>query len=152
MKPAPDDLTRMATVFKALGDTTRLRILALLASGEICVCHVHESLATSQPKASRHLAYLRRVGLVVTRRSGTWVYYRLADAGMGPLIRTVLDTAGHCLAHTSQCATDRHRLARKVPSAFDADAATGPPLRCCECSDREIVLRPAKHVTPPGRS
>jgi len=152
MKPAPDDLTRMATIFKALGDKTRLRILALLSSGEICVCHVHESLATSQPKASRHLAYLRRVGLVVTRRSGTWVYYRLADARMGPLVRTVLDTAEHCLAHTSQCAKDRHRLASKVPSALEADAATRPQVRCCECGDSEIVLPLRKHVTGPGRS
>ena len=151
MKPAPDELTRMATIFKALGDKTRLRILGLLASGEICVCHVHESLATSQPKASRHLAYLRRVGLVVTRRSGTWVYYRLADAGMAPLVRTVLETAEHCLAHTSQCVKDRHRLASKVPSALEADAAARPPLRCCECSESETV-RPFEETRDRART
>src|SRR6266849_726522 len=71
-------LTEIERVFKALADTTRLRILGLLLTGEVCVCHIHESLRISQPKASRHLAYLRRSGLVDTRREGLWVHYRLA--------------------------------------------------------------------------
>ncbi len=57
-------ITEMETLFKALADATRLRILGLLLTGEVCVCHIHESLKISQPKASRHLAYLRRSGLV----------------------------------------------------------------------------------------
>ena len=61
-------LVEMETLFKALGDATRLRILGLLLTGEICVCDIHESLKIPQPKASRHLAYLRRSGLVETRR------------------------------------------------------------------------------------
>ncbi len=73
-------LDRMASLFQALGDPTRLRILGLLLTGEVCVCHIHESLRIPQPKASRHLAYLRRSGLVDTRRDGLWVYYRLIDA------------------------------------------------------------------------
>ena len=68
---------RMAALFQALGDATRLRILGLLLSGEVCVCHIHESLRIPQPKVSRHLAYLRRSGLVDTRRDGLWVFYRL---------------------------------------------------------------------------
>src|ERR1700716_1985131 len=71
-------LTEMESVFKALADTTRLRILGLLLTGEVCVCHIHESLRIPQPKASRHLAYLRRSGLVATRRDGLWIHYRLA--------------------------------------------------------------------------
>ena len=71
-------LTEMERVFKALADTPRLRILGLLLTGEACVCHIHESLRISQPKASRHLAYLRRSGLVDTRKEGLWVLYRLA--------------------------------------------------------------------------
>ena len=53
-------LSEMETLFKALADATRLRILGLLLTGEICVCHIHESLRITQPKASRHLAYLRK--------------------------------------------------------------------------------------------
>ena len=71
-------LTEMETLFKALADATRLRILGLLLTGEVCVCDIHESLKIPQPKASRHLAYLRRSGLVDTRRDGLWIHYRLA--------------------------------------------------------------------------
>jgi len=63
-------LTEMERLFKALADTTRLRILGLLLTGEVCVCHIHESLRISQPKASRHLAYLRRSGLVQHAQGG----------------------------------------------------------------------------------
>src|SRR5437868_15139356 len=91
----------METLFKALADATRLRILGLLLTGEVCVCHIHESLGVSQPKASRHLAYLRRSGLVETRRQGLWVYYRLA-ASSDALIRTVREVVTHTLAHVSR--------------------------------------------------
>src|SRR5712692_8448887 len=60
-------MSEMERLFKALADATRLRILGLLLTGEVCVCHIHESLKIPQPKASRHLAYLRRAGLVETR-------------------------------------------------------------------------------------
>src|SRR3990167_10728575 len=79
MKPFRDRLLRaMDVVFKALADPTRLRILALLAGGEICVCDIHDTLGIPQPRASRHLSYLRRAGLVETRKQGLWVHYRLA--------------------------------------------------------------------------
>ncbi|MCC6994387.1 MAG: metalloregulator ArsR/SmtB family transcription factor [Deltaproteobacteria bacterium] len=68
----------MSRLFKALADETRLRIVALLAHGELCVCHVQSGLAVSQPTASRALALLRAAGVVEDRRAGTWVYYRLA--------------------------------------------------------------------------
>jgi ArsR family transcriptional regulator len=71
-------LAEMETVFKALADSTRLRILGLLLTGEVCVCHINEALKIPQPKASRHLAYLRRAKLVEARREGTWMHYRLA--------------------------------------------------------------------------
>src|SRR5437870_11852955 len=81
-------LIEMERVLKALADTTRLRILGLLLTGEVCVCHIHESLRISQPKASRHLAYLRRAGLVDARKQGLWVHYRLATAS-DPLLGTI---------------------------------------------------------------
>ena len=63
-------LDAMEGVLKALADKTRLRILGLLAAGEVCVCHLHKSLKLPQPTVSRHLAYLRRAGLVETRKDG----------------------------------------------------------------------------------
>jgi ArsR family transcriptional regulator len=67
----------VVTLFKALADETRLRIVALLAHGELCVCHVESALALSQPNVSRHLGILRAAGVVEARRLGSWVHYRL---------------------------------------------------------------------------
>ena len=67
-------------LFKALSDKTRLRILNLLRGGELCVCDIVTVLDVPQPKASRHLAYLRKVGLVISRKAGVWSYYQLTPA------------------------------------------------------------------------
>ena len=69
---------QMELLFKALADRTRLRLLNLLAAGEVCVCFFVEVLGESQPKISRHLAYLRRAGVVAARREGKWMHYRVA--------------------------------------------------------------------------
>jgi ArsR family transcriptional regulator len=66
-------------IFRALSDPTRLRLLNLVSGREVCVCYLTEILGLSQPKISRHLAYLRRAGLVETRREGKWMHYRLAE-------------------------------------------------------------------------
>ena len=71
------DVAPVSGLFRALGDETRLRIVALLAHGELCVCHLQSALAISQPNVSRHLAVLRSAGVVGARRVGTWMYYRL---------------------------------------------------------------------------
>ena len=73
------DVRPVSRLFKALGDETRLRIVALLAHGELCVCHLVAALDLPQPTASRHLAVLRNAGVVDTRRDGSWVYYRLIE-------------------------------------------------------------------------
>jgi ArsR family transcriptional regulator, arsenate/arsenite/antimonite-responsive transcriptional repressor len=65
-------------LFRALADTTRLRLLNLIADREICVCYFVEILKMSQPKISRHLAYLRKAEIVAARREGKWMHYRLA--------------------------------------------------------------------------
>jgi ArsR family transcriptional regulator len=65
--------------FKALADRTRLRIIHLLGDDEVCVCFFVAVLRTNQPKISRHLAYLRRAGLVSARREGKWIHYSLVD-------------------------------------------------------------------------
>src|SRR6187455_3552185 len=91
-------LTELEAAFKALADATRLRILGLLLTGEVCVCHIHESLRIPQPKASRHLAYLRRSGLVETRREGLWIHYRLGNL-TDPVLAAISDGVRHALAH-----------------------------------------------------
>ena len=72
------DVRSASRLFKALGDETRLRIVALLSHGELCVCHFEAALGLSQPNVSRQLGVLRNAGVVEARREGTWVYYRLA--------------------------------------------------------------------------
>jgi ArsR family transcriptional regulator, arsenate/arsenite/antimonite-responsive transcriptional repressor len=69
---------QMELLFRALADRTRLRLLNLMAAGEVCVCFFVEVLGTNQPKISRHLAYLRRAGVVAARREGKWMHYRVA--------------------------------------------------------------------------
>jgi ArsR family transcriptional regulator len=80
---AAPDVRPVARFLKALADGTRLRIVALLCHGELCVCHLETALAVSQPNVSRHLAILRAAGVVETRREGSWVYYRLAPQSDG---------------------------------------------------------------------
>jgi ArsR family transcriptional regulator len=67
-------------IFRAFSDQTRLRIMVLLSKGEICVGDLVSILKVPQPTASRHLAYLRKAGLVETRKDGAWIYYALAPA------------------------------------------------------------------------
>jgi ArsR family transcriptional regulator len=67
----------LAPLFRALADRTRLRLLNLIAGREVCVCYLVEILHQSQPKISRHLAYLRKAGVVAARREGKWMHYRM---------------------------------------------------------------------------
>src|SRR6186713_221277 len=85
-------IDQLEVVFKALADRTRLRILALLGKNEVCVCHLHDSLGLPQPTVSRHLAYLRRSGLVAARRDGVWMHYRVSSA-LNPVIQDIVDAA-----------------------------------------------------------
>jgi ArsR family transcriptional regulator len=99
-----------AELFHAFADPTRLRILGLLqAEKEICVCDLCEVLGEAQPKVSRHLGVLRRVGLVRGRRDGKWMFYSLAE-GASPLQRTLLRCVRSCLAGFDVLARDRRRL------------------------------------------
>lgn len=124
-------LDAMASLFQALGDSTRLRILGLLLSGEVCVCDIHESLKIPQPKASRHLAYLRKAGLVETRREGLWIHYRLASTA-DPVVQTVADAVRHALTHVDAVTRDGERLKTRtgccIPSPKDVES---PALACC---------------------
>lgn len=79
--------------FQALGDKTRLRLLNLIADQEVCVCYLVDVLKSPQPKVSRHLAYLRRAGIVQARREGKWMHYRVVTpphAGAAKILRQTL--------------------------------------------------------------
>ena len=126
-------LTDMETLFKALADATRLRILGLLLTGEVCVCHIHESLKISQPKASRHLAYLRRAGLVAARREGKWMHYRLTAPADSQQAR-VLECALAAAAEDRQLQRDRERFERaccaaRLPEPLQHAPRPHPALR-----------------------
>jgi ArsR family transcriptional regulator, arsenate/arsenite/antimonite-responsive transcriptional repressor len=126
--PKDTRLASLEEAFKAFADPTRLRILGLLASGEICVCHIHDCLGIPQPTASRHLAYLRKKGLVLTRKQGLWVHYKLApleDAVMRVLMSAVTHSLGHCDA----IAKDRQRLQAQTGCCTPNMARSN--LECC---------------------
>ena len=109
-------------LFKALADRTRLRLIHLLGDDEVCVCVCVEVLKTNQPKISRHLAYLRRAGLVTARRDGKWTHYRLvepADEHAARIFAEVRDW----LAHNPQMQTDKARLRKICHSALTKHAA-----------------------------
>ena len=95
-------------MYKALSDETRLRILLLLCErSELCVCDLALALDTSQPKVSRHLAYLRRLGLLHDRKQAQWVHYRLHDQ----LPKWVQKTLTSCIKHNPELLTEAlHRL------------------------------------------
>ena len=124
-KPAVDQLE---AVFKALADKTRLRILALLGNNEVCVCHIHDSLGVPQPTVSRHLAYLRRTGLVDARRDGVWMHYRVAQS-LDPGVQAVLDAAVDAVTNVPATARDRKQFHRAFGELYVLPAATGGS--CC---------------------
>jgi ArsR family transcriptional regulator len=121
-------LEAVETLFKALADATRLRILGLLLTGEVCVCDIHESLKIPQPKTSRHLAYLRKVGLVEARREGLWMHYRLAELP-DPLLQSIADTVRHVLTHLDSVHKDAGRLQKKTGCCLPATERSALP--CC---------------------
>lgn len=102
-------------MFRAFSDRTRLRILNLLCGGETCVCDLQSVLDVPQPKVSRHLAYLRKAGLVKVRRDGLWSYYRLAPARNAFHAR-LLDCLACCFKDVPELADDAAR-ARKARRA-----------------------------------
>lgn len=121
-------LVTLETFFKALADATRLRILGLLLTGEVCVCHIHESLKIPQPKASRHLAYLRKAGLVAARRDGLWMHYRIAELP-DPVLQTLAETVRHALTHLDAVHKDADRLQKKTGCCLPATESSALP--CC---------------------
>ncbi|HXR38682.1 MAG TPA: metalloregulator ArsR/SmtB family transcription factor [Terracidiphilus sp.] len=105
-KPVP-----LASIFAALADNTRLRLLNLMAGREVCVCYFVEILGQGQPKVSRHLAYLRRAGIVTARREGKWMHYRIKPPADGAAA-SILNATLASLQNDRQMQADRARLDR----------------------------------------
>lgn len=118
-----DELERLESLFKGLADETRLRILSLLLAGDACVCEIQQSLRLPQPKVSRHLARLRRAGLVRTSKDGLWVHYGLAEPS-DEVVEALLIFLRQCLGHLPTAARDQRRLAAK-PRCCAQHAAGG---------------------------
>lgn len=115
--------TDLPALFAALADRTRLRLLNILRRGEICVCYFVEILGETQPKISRHLAYLRRAGIVHARREGKWIHYSLAHPA-DPAAASILEATLGAIAGDRQMERDRRMLesaccAAKLPAALE---------------------------------
>lgn len=111
-----------AAVAKALADEGRLRILAALADGELCVCQVVELISLAPSTISRHLAILSGARLILSRKEGRWVYYRLNRDG-GSVIRGAMDWAIHAFCQTETGIEDARRMRRIL--------AIKPEVLCC---------------------
>jgi ArsR family transcriptional regulator len=130
VKTSPFNLARF---FQALADNTRLRLLNMMGDQEICVCYFVEVLGQGQPKISRHLAYLRRAGVVEARREGKWMHYRIVmpgNAGAAQLLRQTLAW----LKEDRTMQADRARLARAccAPAKFVALQSAPVPIPVAE--------------------
>jgi len=97
--------------FRALADRTRLRLLNLMRADEVCVCFFVEILKTNQPKISRHLAYMRRAGIVGARREGPWMHYRIVEPSDTDAARVLKDVLSW-LANDREMQRDRDRLVK----------------------------------------
>ena len=110
----------LAALCRALSDETRLRILALLRDGASVTLEPAGDIAaqfgSSWPTISRHLAYLRKSGLVEARRQGIWMYYRLAVL-RSPVLNEVLHAALHALTHAEVTASDAVRLRKELAAS-----------------------------------
>lgn len=96
-------------MFRAFSDRTRLRILHLLLKGEMCVCDIVSITRVPQPTASRHLAYLRRAGLVQARKDGLWMHYKLAPAKTS-FHSSLIKCLRECFRDVPELAADAQRV------------------------------------------
>jgi ArsR family transcriptional regulator len=129
-KDSSTKISGLETLFAALSDGTRLRLLNLMADGEVCVCFFIDVLDQPQPTISRHLAYLRKAGLVADRRDGKWIHYRVTPPA-DPVVREAFEGALRAIRTDRSMAADR----RKLQTA------------CCSPRAAEILRRAPKPAT-----
>ncbi|MBI2877227.1 MAG: metalloregulator ArsR/SmtB family transcription factor [Candidatus Tectomicrobia bacterium] len=104
----------LITLFKALSDGTRIRIIKLLEGGELCVCHLMEVLQMNQSRISRHMGILKSAGLVNDRREGRWVYYSLSEEALNPYGPEMIRCLRGWLNEEVPVASDRRRLSKQL--------------------------------------
>lgn len=117
----------LALLFAALADRTRLRLLNLMNGKEVCVCYFVEILEQSQPKISRHLAYLRRAGIVAARREGKWIHYKIVapkHAGAARILNETLSVLGEDKAMQ----VDHSRLSKACCAPQRVSGLAGAPI------------------------
>jgi len=129
-KSSSSPILPLETLFAALSDRTRLRLLNLMADGEVCVCFFIDVLDQPQPTISRHLAYLRQAGLVADRRDGKWIHYSVTPP-TDPAVRDAFEGALRAVRADRAMEADR----RKLQSA------------CCSPRASEILRRAPKPTT-----
>src|SRR6058998_460730 len=129
-------------LFRALADSTRLRLLNLMNGREVCVCYFVEVLGESQTKISRHLAYLRRAGVVAARRDGKWMHYRIVrptDAQQARVLDCALDAAAvDRQMIRDQVALQRACCATRLPAALQR----APKPEFARRSPSQLLVRP----------
>jgi ArsR family transcriptional regulator len=120
----------LVTIFKALSDETRLRIIKLLEQGELCVCDITAALDMVQPKVSFHLSALKEVGFIKDRKQGKWIHYSLKDADLfrRMLMVSVCEKAGGAMI-----AEDRKRLAGFLKKKKTESACATTKSKACTC-------------------
>jgi ArsR family transcriptional regulator, arsenate/arsenite/antimonite-responsive transcriptional repressor len=114
---------KIDVMFRAFSDRTRLRLLNMLRTGETCVCDLVDVLDVPQPKVSRHLAYLRKAGLVAARKEGLWMHYRLTRATT-EFHKSLLNCLSCCFKSVPELAKDIELLGRDKGACCGAD--------CCQ--------------------
>jgi ArsR family transcriptional regulator len=140
----PEELLEgTASLFLALGDKTRLRLLNLMRDREICVSSFTGTLGHSQPLISRHLAYLRNSGLVEARRDGKWMHYKLAE-GLDANTSRLLNELFKWMENQEGLRLDRANYQEAYPAAVEVKVSLPRPRRERTARDR----RPAPSVEP----
>ena len=123
-------MNELVTIFKALSDETRLRIIKLLEEGELCVCDITAALDMVQPKVSFHLSSLKEAGLIKDRKQGKWIHYSLKDAD---LFRRMLMVSVCEKADGALIEEDRKRLARFIKSKKAGPGCVTEKNKSCSC-------------------
>ena len=110
-------MKRETSIFKALSDETRLRILKLLLKKELCVCEIEAALDQPQSKVSRHLTVLRSVGLVEDRRDGTWIFYSFFKPE-NDFEKSIVQIIKNALSDSELVKQDEERLKKKLSQVY----------------------------------
>lgn len=138
----------LMAVTKALADENRVRLLAALEEGELCVCQLTELLELAPSTVSKHLAILRGARLIGCRKDGRWMFYRLADGQAPGAVQAALEWLLRCLAREPRIHSDRKRLA--AIKEKDRDELCRTHASSAEAAARSKRLRPSpRPVLPP---